>query len=63
MIADVRLIISVSKVLSSDRGLGLKAETETAVPGSLKTTVLERAQKSFKMTHIESKSIHIWLKY
>ena len=31
---------SLSKVLGSDRGLGLEARTETAVLGSLKTVVL-----------------------
>ena len=34
---------SLSKVLSSDRGLGLEARTETAVLGSLKTIVNSRA--------------------
>ena len=34
------VITSLSKVLGSDRGLGLEARTETAVLGSLKTVVL-----------------------
>ena len=56
------LLTSLSKVLGSDRGLGLEARTETAVLGSLKTVVLANTLTSFKMIHIEAKSIHIWLR-
>ena len=45
---------SLSKVLSSDRGLGLEDRTRTAVSGSLKTLVL-------KITYIEAKIHQIWL--
>ena len=56
------VITSLSKVLGSDRGLGLEARTETAVLGSLKTVVFANTLTSFKMIHIEAKSIHIWLR-
>ena len=55
--------VSLSKVLSSDRGLGLEARTETAVLGSLKTMVLANTLKSYQMTNIEETYINIWLIY
>ena len=48
---------SLSKVLSSDRGLGLKPRTKTAVSSSPKTGVLVNTFKMTNFQYFDAKSI------